>query len=139
MCLLLKMDLFKIIQSELLLLGIIGVLGFVLFILIWIYAKWNFVLVLKEKFSGLIEGMTSIIKMKNKFKTTLWVLFFFLKVNSYSQQNYELYFDNNTSYIEIANYSFNVMARCINDTYTAFYESQGIQFLSYRYRITIWG
>ena len=41
------------------------------FILIWIYAKWNFVLVLKEKFSGLIEGMTSIIKMKNKW----WFLF----------------------------------------------------------------
>uniref|UniRef100_A0A6C0HWN3 Uncharacterized protein n=1 Tax=viral metagenome TaxID=1070528 RepID=A0A6C0HWN3_9ZZZZ len=36
----------------------------------------------------------------------------------------ELYFDNNTSYIEIANYSFNVMVRSIDDTYTAFYEAQ---------------
>jgi uncharacterized protein (TIRG00374 family) len=61
----------KIPFQKLLLLGIIGVLGFVLFILIWIYAKWNFVLVLKQKFSGLIEGMTSIIKMKNKW----WFLF----------------------------------------------------------------
>ena len=35
-----------------------------------------------------------------------------------------IYFDKYTSYIEIANYSFNVMVRSIDDTYTAFYEAQ---------------
>lgn len=43
-----------------------------------------------------------------------------------------IYFDNNTSYIEIADYSFNIIdvgggttgVRSINDTYTNFYESQ---------------
>ncbi len=38
------------------------------------------------------------------------------------------YFDNNTSYIEIADYSFNVMVRGINDTYTTFYDSQASHY-----------
>lgn len=47
--------------------GVLGVVLFILFILIWIYAEWNIILKLKKKLSGLIEGMTAIFKMKNKW------------------------------------------------------------------------
>jgi glycosyltransferase 2 family protein len=45
-----------------------AVLLAVLFLMIWIYAEWKIILVLKQKFSGLIEGMTTIFKMKDKWK-----------------------------------------------------------------------
>ncbi|MBF6641633.1 flippase-like domain-containing protein [Flavobacterium sp. J49] len=40
----------------------------VIFLLIWIYAEWPILLKLKKKLSGLIEGMTTILKMKAKWK-----------------------------------------------------------------------
>jgi len=46
---------------------IIGFLMFIVFILIWIYAEWKIILKLKEKLSGLIEGMMSVLKMKDKW------------------------------------------------------------------------
>ncbi|UGS23496.1 lysylphosphatidylglycerol synthase transmembrane domain-containing protein [Flavobacterium channae] len=48
--------------------GILGLVLFVVFILIWIYAEWKIILKLKQKLSGLIEGMQSILKMKDKWK-----------------------------------------------------------------------
>ena len=48
-------------------LSVLGILGFILFILVWIYAEWNIILKLKQKLSGLIEGMQSILKMKDKW------------------------------------------------------------------------
>ena len=48
--------------------GIIGVVLFVIFVLIWIYAEWKIILKLKKKFSGLIEGITTVYKMKDKWK-----------------------------------------------------------------------
>ncbi len=48
--------------------GIIGVILFVIFIVIWIYAEWKIIKKLKKKLSGLIEGMTTIYKMKDKWK-----------------------------------------------------------------------
>ena len=48
--------------------AIIGFLLFILFVLIWIYAEWKIILKLKQKLSGLIEGMQSILKMKDKWK-----------------------------------------------------------------------
>lgn len=45
-----------------------GVVLFILFILIWIYAEWSIILKLKQKLSGLIEGMQSVLKMKDKWK-----------------------------------------------------------------------
>jgi uncharacterized protein (TIRG00374 family) len=48
--------------------GVIAVILLVLFIFIWIYAEWNILLKLKKKLSGLIEGMTTILKMKDKWK-----------------------------------------------------------------------
>ncbi len=46
---------------------IIGIVLFFIFILVWIYAEWKIILKLKQKLSGLIEGMLSILKMKNKW------------------------------------------------------------------------
>lgn len=44
-----------------------GFLVFVIFIFVWIYAEWKIIKKLKQKLSGLIEGMTSILKMKDKW------------------------------------------------------------------------
>ena len=48
--------------------AIIGFILFIVFVLIWIYAEWKIILKLKQKLSGLIEGMQSILKMKDKWK-----------------------------------------------------------------------
>ncbi len=47
--------------------SIIGIVLFFIFVLVWIYAEWQIILKLKQKLSGLIEGMLSILKMKNKW------------------------------------------------------------------------
>lgn len=48
--------------------GIFGFVVFIIFVLVWIYAEWKIILKLKQKLSGLIEGMQSILKMKDKWK-----------------------------------------------------------------------
>lgn len=48
--------------------GIVGLLLFFVFILIWIYAEWGIILNLKKKLSGLIEGISTVYKMKDKWK-----------------------------------------------------------------------
>ena len=51
--------------------GIVALIGFVIFIifiLIWIFAEWRIIKTLKNKLSGLVEGMTTIFKMKDKWK-----------------------------------------------------------------------
>lgn len=48
--------------------AIIGLILFIILVLVWIYAEWNVILKLKQKLSGLIEGMQSVLKMKNKWK-----------------------------------------------------------------------
>ena len=57
----------KIPVEKLMLLMLIGFVGFISFILIWMYSNLKIILKLKDKLSGLIEGMTSILKMKNKW------------------------------------------------------------------------
>lgn len=47
--------------------GIFGLVMSIVFILVWIYAEWNIILKLKTKLAGLIEGMNSILEMKNKW------------------------------------------------------------------------
>jgi len=47
--------------------SIIGIVLFFIFVLVWVYAEWKIILKLKQKLSGLIEGMLSILKMKNKW------------------------------------------------------------------------
>lgn len=58
----------KIPFQSLMILAVIGFVGFVVFILIWLYSKWKIVTIIKEKLSGLIEGMVSILKMKKKWE-----------------------------------------------------------------------
>ncbi len=48
--------------------GIAAVILGIVFLLIWIYAEWSIILKLKKKLSGLIEGMTTVVKMKSKWK-----------------------------------------------------------------------
>lgn len=48
--------------------GIVSVILFIIFIFIWVYAEWNIIVKLKKKLSGLIEGMATVYKMKDKWK-----------------------------------------------------------------------
>lgn len=48
--------------------AVVGVILFFVFILIWIYAEWKIILKLKKKLSGLVEGITTVYKMKDKWK-----------------------------------------------------------------------
>ncbi|CCG54425.1 Probable transmembrane protein of unknown function [Flavobacterium indicum GPTSA100-9 = DSM 17447] len=58
----------KIPFEKIIILGIsMSILG-IIFILVWIYAEWKIIQKLKEKLAGLIEGMQSIYKMKDKWK-----------------------------------------------------------------------
>ncbi|OUD48661.1 lysylphosphatidylglycerol synthase transmembrane domain-containing protein [Flavobacterium psychrophilum] len=58
----------KIPVENLIILASIGFVGFVLLLLLWIYSNWKIVSAIKEKLSGLIEGMSSILKMEQKWK-----------------------------------------------------------------------
>lgn len=65
----------NIAPSKLILIGIIGfVLGLV-FLLIWFRSNWKIIGKIKEKFAGLLEGMTSILVMKNRWKYLFFSLF----------------------------------------------------------------
>ena len=46
----------------------VGLVLFIFFILIWIYAEWKIIKKLKKRLAGLTEGMTTIFKMKDKWK-----------------------------------------------------------------------
>ncbi len=62
----------KIAFEKIIFFGIIGFILGITFLLIWIYAEWSIIKKLKNKLSGLIEGMLSILKMKDK-----WTYIFF--------------------------------------------------------------
>ena len=70
----------KIAFEKIILLGITGITLGILFLLIWIYAEWKIIKKIKNKFSGLIEGMLSIVMMKDKWK---YIFFSFLIWFSY--------------------------------------------------------
>jgi uncharacterized protein (TIRG00374 family) len=53
--------------KKLLILAVIGLVGFVTFIVIWIYSRWKLIETLKKKVSGLTEGIMSVFVMKNKW------------------------------------------------------------------------
>ena len=44
-----------------------GGVVFIIFVFVWIYAEWKMIEKLKQKLSGLIEGMMSVLKMKDKW------------------------------------------------------------------------
>lgn len=54
--------------QSLIITGCVGAIMFFIFILIWIYAEWEIILKLKKKLSGLVEGITTVYKMKDKWK-----------------------------------------------------------------------
>jgi uncharacterized protein (TIRG00374 family) len=54
--------------QSLIITAIVGLACFIVFVLIWIYAEWKIIIKLKEKLSGLIEGITTVYKMKDKWK-----------------------------------------------------------------------
>lgn len=70
----------KIAFEKVILFGIIGLFLGIVFLLIWIYAEWKIIKKIKNKFSGLIEGMLSIVMMKDKWK---YIFFSFLIWFSY--------------------------------------------------------
>lgn len=70
----------KISFEKIILFGSIGLVLGVIFLLIWIYAEWKIIKKIKNKFSGLIEGMLSIVMMKDKWK---YIFFSFLIWFSY--------------------------------------------------------
>ena len=53
--------------QSLIITAVVGVFLFFGFILIWIYAEWQIILKLKKKLSGLVEGITTVYKMKDKW------------------------------------------------------------------------
>lgn len=57
----------KISIKLIIIVAVAGLLLSVLFLLIWIYAEWKIIKKLKQKLAGLLEGMTSILKMENKW------------------------------------------------------------------------
>lgn len=65
----------KIPVERLILLAVIGFVGFIVFLLLWIYSKWKFILFVKEKLAGLTEGMMSIVKMEKKWAFLFHSLF----------------------------------------------------------------
>lgn len=65
----------KIAFDKIILFGIIGVVLGIVFLLIWIYAEWKIILKLKNKLSGLLEGMLSILKMKDRWKYIFFSFF----------------------------------------------------------------
>lgn len=72
----LKNFIFETIPFEkLILLAGVGFVGFITFVLLWIYSKWKFILFIKEKLAGLMEGMLSIVRMKNKWPFLFHSLF----------------------------------------------------------------
>jgi len=70
----------KIAFEKIILFGIIGLFLGIVFLLIWIYAEWKIIKKIKNKFSGLIEGILSIVMMKDKWK---YIFFSFLIWFSY--------------------------------------------------------
>lgn len=80
----------------------LAVLAGVGFILLWIYAEWKIIIKLKEKLSGLLEGMQSIYKMKAKWN---YIFHSFLIWFSYLMMFYVTIY----ALPETANMSFDVV------------------------------
>jgi len=52
--------------EKLMYLGFIGVFGFIVVVLLFVYSTWKPILFIKDKISGLIEGLLSTFKMPNR-------------------------------------------------------------------------
>ena len=56
-------------------LGVIGVCSMLIAFYLYKYSKWKLILTIKEKFSGLIEGVKSVFQMKKRWKFLFHSLF----------------------------------------------------------------
>jgi glycosyltransferase 2 family protein len=54
--------------SKIIIFGVILIISSIASILIWYYAEWKIIKKIKKKLAGLIEGLTSVLYMKNKWK-----------------------------------------------------------------------
>jgi uncharacterized protein (TIRG00374 family) len=61
--------------SKLILIGISGLVLGLVFLLIWFRSNWKIIGKIKDKFAGLLEGMTSILVMKNRWKYLFFSFF----------------------------------------------------------------
>ncbi|WP_310557235.1 lysylphosphatidylglycerol synthase transmembrane domain-containing protein [Flavobacterium sp.] len=69
--------------QKLILVAVIGCVGFVAAILIYKYSTWKFVILIKSKFEGLKEGVLSVYQMPNKFRflgltLLIWLSYFLM-------------------------------------------------------------
>lgn len=58
----------KIPINKLIIIAIVTIIGFLIFTYIWFYSNLKLISKLKQKLSGLIEGMSSILKMEKKWQ-----------------------------------------------------------------------
>ncbi|WP_313804705.1 lysylphosphatidylglycerol synthase transmembrane domain-containing protein [Flavobacterium sp.] len=68
----------KIPVQKLITLAIVGGIGFIVAVLLFIYSKWKPILFIKEKVAGLVEGLLSTFKMPNRvpfliFTAVIWI------------------------------------------------------------------
>jgi len=73
----------KISLDKLIITGIIGFILFISFIALYIYSKIKVILLLKEKIKGLVDGVLSILKLKNKWpfifhSFLIWTCYFLM-------------------------------------------------------------
>lgn len=61
--------------SKLILIGLNGLVLGLVFLLIWFRSNWKIIGKIKDKFAGLLEGMTSILVMKNRWKYLFFSFF----------------------------------------------------------------
>lgn len=57
----------KIAPQTIFIIALLGIFAFGAFVLLWKYSTWKVITKLKEKMSGLVEGLTTIFKMKTKW------------------------------------------------------------------------
>lgn len=73
----------KIPLQQLVILGIVGFLLFIVFIMVWLYSNLKIITKLKKKLEGLMEGLTSIFRMEKKWfylfhSLFIWLCYFFM-------------------------------------------------------------
>lgn len=64
--------------KKLIILLIVGLVGFLIFIYLYLYSKWKFILLLKEKIDGLKDGALSVFKLPNKIPFLFYTILIWL-------------------------------------------------------------
>ncbi|MGH2666245.1 lysylphosphatidylglycerol synthase transmembrane domain-containing protein [Flavobacterium sp.] len=64
--------------GKLLLFFIVGLVGFLIFLILYKYSNWKYILLFKSKIEGLKEGIFSVLNMPNKWKFLFFTLLIWL-------------------------------------------------------------